>query len=264
MRAGTQKGVNAEFARPARALRGGPAIDFGADKWLAGQPHHGHKQRSGVETGLGNSLLAIHTSRVAAGICAGGSLALSIRPRSSAYAQPRAILRFAEFASSRSTGYARPRFDCTALMASRRLPGSRDPNRPSGSGPLGGPPPPPAPTLFDGESSGLTAPPARRGGAKPPPPRIILGPRLLLSIGVLLHIAIAPLLVPRMIRALDRLWLSSGQLALNPMQLVPAVAIGAAAFGTFLWAWSFRSRPWAITFLLLSAAWWACLSVVIF
>jgi hypothetical protein len=102
------------------------------------------------------------------------------------------------------------------------------------------------------------------GRPAPPPRKVIFGPRVLLSIGMLFHIGIALLLVPRMIHSLERLWLSSGEMALKPMQLVPAVAIGAAAFGTFLWAWSFRNRPWAIAFLLLSAAWWACLCVVIF
>lgn len=153
-------------------------------------------------------------------------------------------------------------------MPSRRLPGSRDPNRPPGERPSV--PPPPAASLYDGE-----LPPARTvwerqeaieaaQEAEAAATSTFFGPRMILSTALLAHIGLAMVLVPRMIRALDRIFLSSGHLALRPMQLVPVVALGALAFGVFLWAWTFRARGWSFAFCLLSAVWWVALCVVIF
>lgn len=123
--------------------------------------------------------------------------------------------------------------------------------------------PPPAP-LYDGEVSRFTVSAARHPEVRREVRPSIFGPRVIIVIALTAHAGLAAILVPKMIRALDRIWLSSGTVALRPMQFVPVVMIGALAFGVFLWAWVFRGKGWAITFCLLSAAFWVALCFAIF
>jgi len=140
-------------------------------------------------------------------------------------------------------------------MASRRLPGSREPGRTT---PLGPRAEPVAPSLFDGETSGLTAPPRRRPRPEGAAPQQLFGARALLATAMIVHVAIAVLLAPRIIRSLDTLTLS-----LRPVQFVPLAAIGAIEFGLLIWAAWFRSWNGALTFCLLGVAWWLCLAAQI-